>query len=213
MSDTKTKRIYFVRHGETEANIGHKLQGSDTELTHVGLVQARQIAERVKNLKIDKVIVSDYTRTVQTADCIKEVAGLSYETSALFREHKNPSSFLGVANTSPKWRAYVDERYAHAEDPEWRLEDEENFYDIKTRATEAKKFLEGLDAEDILVVSHGQFLKSFFCAAVFGDLYTPTLYRQFNEHTWVANTGLTIYLIEPDGEWRLLVFNDHAHLG
>ncbi len=60
--------IYFVRHGESEANAGAWLAGhSDVCLTSRGLAQAKESAEQLGMVAFDAVLSSDLVRAMQTA--------------------------------------------------------------------------------------------------------------------------------------------------
>lgn len=62
-------RIYVVRHGQSEANLKTAHAGwSQVPLTEKGHAQARAIQPRLKELRFDKVIVSDLRRAKQTAE-------------------------------------------------------------------------------------------------------------------------------------------------
>ena len=61
-------RLYVARHGQTQWNLEDKVCGrTDLPLTEVGLEQARLLAERTKDLKIDVIISSPMLRARQTA--------------------------------------------------------------------------------------------------------------------------------------------------
>ena len=63
--------IYMIRHGQTEMSTRMLLQGrSDTPLNDTGIAQAREAAERLKDLKFDYVFTSPLKRAVQTAQLI-----------------------------------------------------------------------------------------------------------------------------------------------
>lgn len=66
--------IYFVRHGESEANQRGVFAGQkdDSVLTEKGKDQALATAQEIKieNLKIDKIIASPLKRTKETAEII-----------------------------------------------------------------------------------------------------------------------------------------------
>lgn len=66
-------QVYLVRHGETEWNVAHCIQGqSDSPLTEVGIRQAKLVAERVKSIGITHIISSDLGRTQKTAEIIAQ---------------------------------------------------------------------------------------------------------------------------------------------
>ena len=71
--------IYFVRHGESEANQRGIFAGQkeDSVLTEKGKEQARATAQEIENenLKIDKIVSSPLKRTKETAEIIAKEIG------------------------------------------------------------------------------------------------------------------------------------------
>lgn len=62
--------LYIIRHGQTELNSKHALQGrSDNPLNEAGIQQAQDAAQKLQNLGIrfDRVYSSPLVRAVQTA--------------------------------------------------------------------------------------------------------------------------------------------------
>ena len=63
--------IYFVRHGQTDWNKIGRLQGRiDIDLNQLGIEQALQVKEKLKDIKFDKVFSSPLKRAIQTAQAI-----------------------------------------------------------------------------------------------------------------------------------------------
>lgn len=55
--------IYLIRHGETDYNLQHKIQGrSDTVLNDNGIKQAKVAKEEFNKFDIDLIICSTLTR-------------------------------------------------------------------------------------------------------------------------------------------------------
>ena len=80
-------QVYLVRHGETQWNAERRIQGqSDSPLTAKGEEQARQVAERARNLGITHVITSDLGRTQQTARIIADSCGCDIILDPRLRE-------------------------------------------------------------------------------------------------------------------------------
>lgn len=53
-------QVYLIRHGETEWNAERRIQGqSNSPLTELGELQARQVAARLSQMGITHVIASD----------------------------------------------------------------------------------------------------------------------------------------------------------
>lgn len=65
--------IYITRHGQTDWNIKHKVQGkADIELNAVGKKQAIEVGKKLLAEKIDLIICSPLKRAKQTANLISE---------------------------------------------------------------------------------------------------------------------------------------------
>ena len=80
-------RLYFVRHGETVWNTERRYQGmTDIELSEEGIKQAQCVAERFKNIKIDKIYASPLKRAMETAKKIADEKGLDIIAEKNFRE-------------------------------------------------------------------------------------------------------------------------------
>lgn len=208
----KLKRIYFVRHGETEANKERLMQGHDQPLSEVGMVQADKVAQRAKNLDFEKVISSDMLRAKQTADAIVKLSEHTVETSTLFREKEIPSRFIGLSKENPEVKEYQEQQNARRADIDWRFEDAENFDDLLNRAKEAMDFLERTDAESLLVVTHGTFLKVLILTLLTREKIDASLWEKIGLKLHPTNTGITACTFdEKHDRWVLLTWNDHAH--
>lgn len=66
-------KIYVTRHGQTDWNVQGKTQErADIELNEVGIKQAKQTKEELKNIDIDLIICSPLKRAKKTAEIINE---------------------------------------------------------------------------------------------------------------------------------------------
>ncbi len=77
--DGRTRRVLFVRHGETAYNRRQLRCGGDVDipLTDHGEGQARAVGERLRSAPdpIDAIIASPLQRTLRTAELIRESLG------------------------------------------------------------------------------------------------------------------------------------------
>lgn len=211
------KTIYFVRHGESEANVGMFHGKSTTPLTQKGHEQGRFIGERCAALPLQALITSTYVRTTETAAYISEKTKLIPQESDLFVENGFVSELWDAPRSDP--------RSVHASKmiadnwgvPGYRFADEETFADIVGRVDKALDLLSKRPEEHIGVVTHGGFLRNIAGRAMFGEGFTPQVSDVFFRTLQVMeNTALTILTYdEQRGEkpWKLVVWNDHAHLG
>ncbi|MBR4927084.1 MAG: histidine phosphatase family protein [Alphaproteobacteria bacterium] len=92
------KHIYLFRHGETPLNAAHILQGHipHPELTQNGIMQARSIAEKLKNYPVQILYSSPLKRARQTADIVNEIFNIP-----VFEDDRLKEIHLGDLDGSP----------------------------------------------------------------------------------------------------------------
>ncbi|HEY8656601.1 MAG TPA: histidine phosphatase family protein [Candidatus Limnocylindria bacterium] len=79
--------LYFVRHGESEANAAGVFAGqTDSPLTPRGRAQAAAVAAALADRAIDRIVSSDLARAHDTAVAIADVHGLTVEIHPELRE-------------------------------------------------------------------------------------------------------------------------------
>ena len=210
------KTVYFVRHGESEGNVGDFHQEHTTPVTEKGRQQAQIVSDRCKNLQIDVVISSALERTRQTADIIVSKIKKPLELSELFEEKRSPKEQTGTARNSSEAIKAGEEIIKNFAVPGFRYSNEENFDDLKTRSKNALQYLEKRPEQNILVVTHGVFMRVLVAYLLFGDELTGRECEQFIRKLFMNNTGiikLTFNEERVNAPWKLVVWNDHAHLG
>lgn len=203
--------IYFVRHGESVNNLAKKYQGSEVLLSENGEAQARFVAERFKNISVDRLLSSTYIRTQQTAKEISQVTGKEIELFDILIERKRPSSFTNKPYDDPeleKIRELID---SHP-DPKHHHSDEENFFDVKKRAEEVIKYLESCSDQSIVVVSHGIFIQTILMSMLLQDSFTLENFLSSNHVLETTNTGISVCEFRENATWRIKTINDIAHL-
>lgn len=222
MSEGNEKTIYFVRHGESEANSRPVFQSIDSPLSETGKAQATLIAERAVNLSFDALISSPYPRAKDTAETIAKLTGKTPEYSDLFIERIKSSSVSNQPHTdkvaNKLWTKWEESLFTSG----MKVEDGENFDDLILRADRTLAYLTERPEQSILVVTHGFIMRVIIARVVLGELLTPDVFRSFIKNTKTENTGLSAIKFDAnrDGSskemrsaWRLWIFNDHAHLG
>ncbi|MBI5457301.1 histidine phosphatase family protein [Candidatus Kaiserbacteria bacterium] len=215
------KTIYLVRHGESEGNASLMYQLADSVLSERGREQAGFIAERVAKLPVEVVIASPMARTKETASVIGERIQKSVEYSELFVERRIPSALRGKRKDDPEVVPVTASIFTF-DPPDFRYADEENFQDLKARASAALTFLEKRPEDHILVVGHGFFTRFLMARVIFGEELTGKECGRVMGTLRTSNTGLTVLHFKdgategiegPENEWQIIVWNDHAHLG
>lgn len=65
----KETRVHLVRHGATVWNEEHRIQGGrDIPLSDVGIKQAQELSDKLREIEIDVVCTSTLERAMQTAE-------------------------------------------------------------------------------------------------------------------------------------------------
>jgi len=208
------KNIYFVRHGESEGNKERVYQSAQTLLSENGLQQAELIADRFNNIEVDTIISSNYIRAKQTAKYISEVTGKDIIESQLFRERKRPSIQENQSKAIPELMAIDKEIKDNWGGVEWKYSDEENFTDLRQRAKECFEFLENMTEDNIVVVTHKNFLHCLLWYCLFGFEVTPREAIIVENNFILSNTGIVwMEYDEINNFWKIVTWNDHSHLG
>lgn len=138
-------KLFLVRHGETVANKAQILQGHQGgELNDTGRAQAREVAEKMKDEKIDAFVASDLNRAIQTCEIIASPYGVTREditTTPLLRERD--------------WGSFTGKFIPDLEHAEWP-DDVESLEHMKNRAKEFLAWLKGRYPDKVvLAVGHG----------------------------------------------------------
>ena len=161
MPEEVTKRIYFVRHGETKKNRQFYHQGPDEPLTDRGREQVRELIEWLREQKIDTLISSNYLRARETAEMIAEDLQLPFSIEPSVREFGRPATIYERHHFSlPSLRYFLD-LYLHRMDLLWDKEGAENLIHIRERVRDARLMLEAQEGKRIAVISHRIFMTMF----------------------------------------------------
>lgn len=210
------KLVYFIRHGESEANRGSIFQSPDDRVTERGYEQNACIAGRMATVPFETLIASPFPRARATADAIANATGKPVVEDALWREYVPPTSLLGSARDTPEGQAFMRERRAHMYEPKWHFEDEENYHDLNSRAGEALLSLLARPEESLVVVTHLGFLKTILAHMVTRGRPSPQVYANVRFAFESKNAAITLCRYGTDKKertgWRLVTWNDYTHL-
>jgi len=209
------KKIYFVRHGESEGNAGPVRQTKLSPLTKKGKQQANSVAKRCAEFPIETIICSTMTRAKETAEIILKNISKPIEYSDLFIERRRPKEVYGKPKDDPIGIEVEKSIENNFHLPGFRFSNEENFEDLKKRAREALQYLANRKEENILVVTHGLFMRILVAYVLFGEKLTGEECSNFMKGLYMENTGISAFEygeIEKIPHWWLWMWNDHSHL-
>jgi broad specificity phosphatase PhoE len=157
---TPITNIYLVRHGQTEWNVEHRMQGhQDSPLTEVGLVQAQWLADAFADKPLDLIYSSTSYRAFRTAEIIKNNKNAAIVQLDEFREI-NLGAWEGQTQSDIK-EAFPEQFNNFWSNPEaYASNGGESYSDVMNRAY--GKLLEIIslnEGKHILIVTHTVVIK------------------------------------------------------
>ncbi len=153
-------RIYFARHGESQANLRHEIsnRGLQYGLTLKGREQANTLAQSLNNQVITHIYSSPILRAIETSVILANRLNIDYEITDALREY-DCGILEGHSDEAgwQRWRELFDAWVFHKQ---WEqcIEGGETFLDIRNRFV---PFIDQLFSQfggtetRILCVSHG----------------------------------------------------------
>ncbi len=206
-------KVFIVRHGQSQDSADKVHQRFDSPLTEKGLVQAKQVAERLKNLEIDLIFTSPLTRACQTAEVISKLIDKAFEVEPLLTEEKRPTEIEGVNRDDPKVVLIRNTIKQNYHDPRFKYSDEDTFADMKARGIKLKEKLLTIGDKNILLVSHGIIAKTLLGVIILGETLESRSFEKLSDVFELTKTGLCVLEYTPEKGWRVITWTDQSHLG
>jgi broad specificity phosphatase PhoE len=200
------KTLYIVRHGQTDLNKQGIVQGRgrDTNLNDEGRRQASQFYKAYKDVKFDKIYVSELKRTQQSVQPFidlgipfQKLAGLDelawgvYEGQPATTENK--AAFLQLMRN---WlNGKLDEKFEGGESPN----------EVKERQLQALDIIMSHeDEKTVLICMHGRALRLLMCILTEQPL---------TEMDTFPHQNLVLYKVTFDGsKFTIVDANNAKHL-
>ena len=208
-AEHRPTRIVLVRHGESVVTVNRVVGGPRTcsGLSELGVRQAEQLRarlERTGEIDATALVSSAYPRARQTAEAIAPAVGLDVTVIDEFGEHDPGPECDGLT-----FQEFID-RYGM---PDWEgdpyattFPGGETIAAFHHRVGVAlTDLVERHEGGTVVVVCHGGVVD----AVIRRTLRTP-MTGDFDLHT--KNTSLTELVLGRPGRWRLVRYNDAAHL-
>jgi broad specificity phosphatase PhoE len=199
------RRLVLLRHGQTDYNVGGRMQGHlDSMLTETGVEQAASVAPEIARLVPDRLISSDLKRAVDTAELVSAACGLPVKYDARLREtHLGEWQGRTVAEIEDDWPGAIA---TWRSDPGWAPPGGESRIEVVRRSLPVveeldEEFTTGEDTT-VVLVAHGGLIAGLVC----GLLALPTA-------TWPAIGGIgncrwaALARRSDHPRWRLAGYN------
>ena len=195
-----SRRITFIRHGETTANLETRWQGQlDAQLSHNGVEQVARLRDRYNGTRPSRLISSDLGRTMATAAALGDAT-----PDARWREF-DVGAWEGLTSEEVQ-RGFPGEFEALLAGEDVSLGGGERLSVFRERIMDAFWSLaESMDdGDEATVVTHG---------GVIWGITSDLLGHGGNAPMIPAhNTSLTHVSLDEDDNRQLTVFNDSTHL-
>lgn len=183
---TATLRIYLARHGETDWNAAHRIQGStDTHLNALGREQAAALAKQLAGVHFDAVYSSRLARSRETADIVRGkntvtgLAELNERAAGRFQGFRTDSDSVATAEYNRRKGTSGDD-----------LDGGETLETLLARVSTALTAIERrYPGGSVLVVGHGGTNQAIL-KALLGLTWDQALgVSQANDELYLVETG------------------------
>ncbi|MFD1174551.1 histidine phosphatase family protein [Oceanobacillus picturae] len=170
------KNIYIIRHCKAEG------QAPDAPLTEEGFIQAKELAESLSDLKVDRIISSPFVRAIQTIKPFAENKKIEIEVDTRLAERVLSSTIL---------TDWMEKLEATFNDMDLKYEGGESSNKAAKRIVEVVDEIVVSGAGNTIIVAHGGIISLLlnFYDKNFGfeqwmSLHNPDVY-----HLKVTKTG------------------------
>jgi broad specificity phosphatase PhoE len=201
-----SKKVYLIRHGQTDFNLRNIVQGSgvDTDLNDTGRGQSKAFFNAYRDIAFDKVYTSSLKRSKQSVQQFLDL-GIPHDPLVGLNEIS-----WGVKEGH---RVTVDEdKYYHHMLNEWqrgrtdlRIEGGESPEDVVIRMKPAVDYiLRQEDERQILICMHGRAIRILLCYLLNYPLRSMDMFDHANLCVYVLNFTGSMFNVER--------YNDRSHL-
>jgi probable phosphoglycerate mutase len=201
-----SKKIYIIRHGQTDFNMQNIVQGSgvDSSLNEVGRRQAKAFFDTYKHIPFDKVYTSALKRTKES---VQSFLDLGLPTEALSGLNEISWGTKEGFKITPE-----EDQYYHYMLKQWQLgnttlkiEAGESPDDVVKRMRPALDHIIAQEQEQtVLVCMHGRAIRILMCMLLNYPLKSMDTFEHEN---------LCLYLVDYNGSFFTVDrYNDTAHL-
>lgn len=200
-----TTTLILIRHGQTASNVeGYFMGWNDISLNETGRMQAKRLAERLKDQRIDVIYSSPLRRALDTAEALAKERGLVPKPLPELKE-MNYGDWQGLR------RAEIREKYpelwekARVFDLDMCYPGGESYRELVERSIRAYNMIvKAEEGKIIAAVSHQGFLRPLVMHVLGAN---PSLCPKIE----FGNTSISVIKI-TDGNPRLVSLNDMCHL-
>ncbi|WP_136799282.1 histidine phosphatase family protein [Desulfosediminicola ganghwensis] len=153
------KTLYLMRHGDTGAG-GRFIGSTDLPVSQSGFARIDTTAEMLRETGISKVLCSPMLRCRQTFERIGLACAVDFQEN-LREVHFGLWENKTFSEINKEWPSEVDSWASWSE--EFRFPGGEKTADFLSRIQSIKRYIDDLDQEKVLIVSHGGVIRQLIC--------------------------------------------------
>lgn len=193
-----TKKIYIVRHGQTDFNMRGIVQGSgiDSSLNEQGRSQAKAFFEHFKHVKFDRVYTSALKRTMETVQAFIDL-GIPHESMVGLNE-------ISWGSKEGQKITPEEDAYYHWMLRQWqegntsqKIEGGESPDDVASRQRPAiERILSRAEDINILVCMHGRAIRILLCQLLNYPLKSMDIFEHENLCLYLLNQTGSMFSVE-----------------
>ncbi|NEO98419.1 MAG: histidine phosphatase family protein [Symploca sp. SIO2E9] len=201
-----TQNLWIARHGNRLDFVNPEWFNTaerpyDPPLSEDGILQAKQLGQRLASVGIKQVFTSPFLRTVQTASIVADILDLSIKLESGLSEWLNPEwmpveperlSITALQEQFPR----IDPSYSSLVKASYPESSEE----VLERTAKTARFLSTQFSEDLLLVGHGASVIGTAQGLVSG---TPEI---------KASLCCLVKLVRQGEKWEMELNGDTSHL-
>ena len=142
-------KLYVVRHGQTDVNINNLINSlNDDDLNENGINEAKELANKIKDIDYDLIICSPLTRTKHTASII------NFKNKEIIYDKRIIERNAGLLTKAPL--KSIDRNDWWNIKPKYDYKDSETVIEVLTRISSfLDQIKEKYYSKNIIVVTHG----------------------------------------------------------
>lgn len=156
------KDFYLFRHGETDYNKEHRWQGCgiDVSLNSRGIIQAQELASRLRECRIEHIYSSGLKRALQTAQIVAEYLQVGVDIIPELREGCfGEAEGMLKSEIAVQYAEIYDRWYSKQEDMHVRFPDGESKIEMQNRMFKVIEDLLKSPYHTIGIASHGSSIR------------------------------------------------------
>ena len=188
-------KLYFVRHGESEANTQHIISNRESSfhLTERGRGQIMTLAHNLKDVPFTAIFSSPILRTRETADFLSQAFHLPYQVTEALREYD--CGILEEKSDEESWRLHREfyDSWTLHHNYSNKPDGGECFLDIRERFLPFIESFKHESDDHVLLIGHGGLFHLML------PLVLTNIDNEFVRTHWIDHTECVIAEWHPEG--------------